>query len=160
MKSITIAGNVGKDAETRSTQNGDKVTSWTVAVEDRQGQEKRTLWFDCALWGKRGEGLAQYITKGGKVAVSGELSTREYEGKTYLQVRAEQVTLMGGNSGGCWQYYGGGSGWSYIVMPVNYEVVYTESNYTFTWAPGGVFKSRNGVYQSTGYTLGQVGLER
>ena len=95
MKSITIAGNVGKDAETRSTQNGDKVTSWTVAVEDRQGQEKRTLWFDCTLWGKRGESLAQYITKGGKVAVSGELSTREYEGKTYLTVRAEQVTLMG-----------------------------------------------------------------
>ena len=96
MKSITIAGNVGKDAETRSTQNGDKVTSWTVAVEDRQGQEKRTIWFDCTLWGKRGESLAQYITKGGKVAVSGELSTREHDGKTYLQIRAEQVTLMGG----------------------------------------------------------------
>ena len=95
MKSITIAGNVGKDAETRSTQNGDKVTSWTVAVEDRQGQEKRTLWFDCTLWGKRGESLAQYITKGGKVAVSGELSTREHDGQTYLQIRAEQVTLLG-----------------------------------------------------------------
>jgi len=100
MKSITIAGNVGKDAETRSTQNGDKVTSWTVAVEDRQGQEKRTIWFDCTLWGKRGESLAQYITKGGKVAVSGELSTREYEGKTYLTIRAEQVTLMGGKPEG------------------------------------------------------------
>jgi single-strand DNA-binding protein len=96
MKSITIAGTVGKDAETRSTQGGDKVTSWTVAVEERQGQDKRTIWFDCTLWGKRGESLAQYITKGGKVAVSGDLSTREYEGKTYLTIRAEQVTLMGG----------------------------------------------------------------
>jgi len=100
MKSICIAGNVGKSAETRSTQNGDKVTSWTVAVEDRQGQEKRTIWFDCTLWGKRGESLAQYITKGGKVAVSGELSTREYEGKTYLTIRAEQVTLLGGKPEG------------------------------------------------------------
>ena len=100
MKNIVICGNVGKDAETRSTQNGDKVTSWTVAVEDRQGQEKRTLWFDCTLWGKRGESLAQYITKGGKVAVSGELSTREHDGKTYLQIRAEQVTLMGGKPEG------------------------------------------------------------
>ena len=100
MKNIVICGNVGKSAETRSTQTGDKVTSWTVAVEDRQGQEKRTLWFDCTLWGKRGESLAQYITKGGKVAVSGELSTREHDGKTYLQIRAEQVTLMGGKPEG------------------------------------------------------------
>lgn len=96
MKSITIAGNIGKDAQTRTTQGGDKVTSWTVAVEDRQGQDKRTIWFDCNLWGARGEKLAEYLTKGGKVAVSGDLSTREHEGKTYLSVRADQVTLLGG----------------------------------------------------------------
>ena len=96
MKSIAISGNIGKDATTRTTQGGDKVTGWTVAVEERQGQEKRTIWFECTLWGKRGESLAQYLTKGGKVSVSGELSTREHEGKTYLTVRADQVTLQGG----------------------------------------------------------------
>lgn len=95
MKSITIAGNIGKDAQTRTTQGGDKVTSWTVAVEERQGQDKRTIWFDCNLWGARGEKLAEYLTKGGKVAVSGDLSTREHEGRTYLTVRADQVTLLG-----------------------------------------------------------------
>ena len=96
MKSITIAGNIGKSAESRRTPNGDAVTSWSLAVEERKGSEKRTIWFDCSLWGKRGESLAPYLTKGGKVAVSGELSTREHEGKTYLTVRAEQVTLLGG----------------------------------------------------------------
>lgn len=96
MKAITIAGGIGKDAETRQTQNGDSVTSFSVAVDDRQGQEKRAIWFDCAIWGKRGTTLAQYLTKGSKVAVSGELSTREHNGKTYLTVRAEQVTLLGG----------------------------------------------------------------
>ena len=96
MKSLTIAGNIGKSAETRRTPNGDAVTSWSLAVEERKGSEKRTIWFDCSLWGKRGESLAPYLTKGGKVAVSGELSTREHEGKTYLTVRAEQVTLLGG----------------------------------------------------------------
>lgn len=96
MKNITIAGNIGKDAVTRTTQGGDKVTGWTVAVEERQGQDKRTIWFDCTLWGKRGESLEQYLTKGGKVSVSGEFSTREHEGKTYLTIKADQVTLMGG----------------------------------------------------------------
>lgn len=100
MKAITIAGNIGKDAEVRSTQGGDKVTGWTVAVEDRTGKEKSTIWFDCTLWGKRGESLAQYLTKGSKVCVSGELSTREHNGKTYLTIRAEQVTLMGGKPEG------------------------------------------------------------
>ena len=100
MKTITVAGNIGKDAVVRSTQSGEKVTGWSVAVEERVGQDKRTIWFDCTLWGKRGESLAPYLTKGGKVAVSGELSTREHEGKTYLTVRADQVTLLGGKQDG------------------------------------------------------------
>ena len=41
MKSITIAGNIGKDAVTRTTPNGEKVTGWSVAVEERNGQDKR-----------------------------------------------------------------------------------------------------------------------
>lgn len=97
MKTITIAGNIGKNAETRQTQGGDSVTGFSVAVEERNGQDKRTIWFDCSLWGKRGSSLAQYLTKGSKVAVSGDLSTREHDGKTYLTIRADQVTLLGGN---------------------------------------------------------------
>lgn len=98
MKSITIAGHIGKDAVTRTTQGGDKVTGFTVAVEDRQGKDKSTVWFDVSLWGARGEKIAEYLTKGSKVCVSGDLSTREHEGKTYLTVRADQVTLMGGKA--------------------------------------------------------------
>ena len=96
MKQIIIAGNIGKDAETRSTQNGDTVTSFNVAVEDRQGKEKGTMWFTCSLWGNRGDKLRPYLTKGSKVSVAGELGLREHEGKTYLQIRVDQVTLMGG----------------------------------------------------------------
>ena len=106
MKSITIFGNIGKDAVARTTQSGQSVTSWTVAVEHRAGSEKSTIWFDVSMWGKRGEGLAQYLTKGGKVAVSGDFSTRMHDGKTYLQVNANDVSLGGsasGQSGGNYQ---------------------------------------------------------
>ena len=96
MKSLTIAGRLGGDAEVRRTQGGDAVTSFSVAVDDRTGKEKPAVWFRCSLWGKRGESLAQYLTKASKVAVSGELSVEVYEGKTQLNVRAEQVTLLGG----------------------------------------------------------------
>lgn len=96
MKTITIAGGIGKDAVTRSTQQGDKVTGWSVAVSEGFGDKKRTIWFDCNMWGDRGEKIAGYLTKGSKVAVSGDLSTREHEGKTYLTIRVSEVTLQGG----------------------------------------------------------------
>jgi single-strand DNA-binding protein len=96
MKSITIAGNIGKDAELRNTQGGDSVTGFSVAVESREGREKSTMWFDVSIWGKRADALTPYLTKGTRVAVSGDLGTREYNGKTYLTVRASEVTLLGG----------------------------------------------------------------
>lgn len=96
MKQITIAGNIGRDAVVRRTNADDAVAGFSVAVEERNGQDKRTLWFDCSLWGKRGEALAQYLTKGSRVTVAGDLSTREHEGRTYLTVRVAEVTLQGG----------------------------------------------------------------
>lgn len=96
MKQITIAGNIGRDAVVRRTNADDAVAGFSVAVEERNGKDKRTLWFDCNLWGKRGEALAQYLTKGSRVTVAGDLSTREHEGKTYLTVRVAEVTLQGG----------------------------------------------------------------
>jgi single-strand DNA-binding protein len=111
MKNITIAGRIGKDAETRNTQQGDQVTSFTVAVDEGFGDKKRTIWFDCSLWGKRGEKLAGYLTKGSSVTVTGDLSTREYEGKTYLTIRANDLTLQGGrDAGGRQERQEGGSG--------------------------------------------------
>lgn len=100
MKNITIAGRITRDAVTRTTQQGDKVTGFSVAVDDGFGQNKRTLFFDCSLWGKRGESLSQYLTKGASVTVAGDLSTREHEGKTYLTIRVSEITLQGGKSGG------------------------------------------------------------
>ena len=110
MKNITIAGNIGKDAVVRTTQAGESVTGWTVAVEERNGQEKRTIWFDCTLWGKRGSALAQYLTKGNRVVVAGDLSSREHNGKTYLTVKASEVTLLGG-----------GEKREHVNMPPGYE---------------------------------------
>ena len=109
MKNITIAGGITRDAELR-TAGSDKVLGFSVAVSEGFGDKKRTLYFDCNLWGKRGETLASMLTKGSKVAVAGDLSTREHNGKTYLTIRANEVTLMGGGqrNDDAGQGYGGG----------------------------------------------------
>ena len=96
MKNITIAGRVTKNAENRRTQNGDNITGFSVAVDDGFGQNKSTIFFDCSMFGNRGEKLSGMLTKGTPVTVSGDFSTREYNGKTYMQVRVSDVTLQGG----------------------------------------------------------------
>lgn len=100
MKSITIAGRTGKNAELRRTQDGTQVLSFSVAVDDGYGDRKKTLWFDCSLFGKRGAALEPILPKGTSVTVSGDFSTREHDGKIYLQVRVNDVTLQGGKPEG------------------------------------------------------------
>ncbi len=74
----------------------DGVCSFGVASETKVKGEKVTTWVDCSLWGKRGEALCQYLTKGVKVTVIGELSMREHNGKTYLQVKVSEIAMQGG----------------------------------------------------------------
>jgi len=99
MQVITIAGTIGRDAELRNTGAGDSVAGFSVAVDngkDKQGNKRDATWFDVSIWGKRGKSVAQYITKGGKITVTGRLTTREHEGKTYLGVNASEFALQGG----------------------------------------------------------------
>jgi single-strand DNA-binding protein len=112
MLQITAAGNVGKDAVLRNTQGGDSVVSFSVGCKVQKGREQSTEWLSCSLWGKRGEALAQYLTKGAPVTVTGSLSTREHEGKTYLECRVSEVALQGGKRDAQPQQggYGGGYG--------------------------------------------------
>jgi single-strand DNA-binding protein len=94
MQIISIAGTTGKDAEYKNA-NGSDLCSFSVAVNSGWGDKKVTTWFDVSNWGKGAQGLANILVKGSKVALTGELSTREHNGKTYLQVRANGVTIQG-----------------------------------------------------------------
>lgn len=100
MNIFTAIGRVGRDAVTRHTQSGKPVTGWSLAVDVGWGDNKSTLWLDCSLWGDRGERLAEYISKGSQLGVSGELGTREHDGKTYVTLNVREVTLVGGRDGG------------------------------------------------------------
>lgn len=99
MNIITIAGQLGKDAEMRYLSNGDAVASFSVA--DSQGKDKPTIWWNCSLFGKRGEALAQYLTKGQSVTVSGTVTEREWTDKEggkrkSMDVRVNEIALQGG----------------------------------------------------------------
>lgn len=100
MNVLNAIGRVGRDAVTRHTQAGKAVTGWSLAVDHGWGDNKQTVWLDCSLWGDRGERLAQYITKGSQLGVTGEIGTREHDGKTYVTLNVRDVTLVGGRGEG------------------------------------------------------------
>ena len=92
-------GRLGKPAETRQAGGG-TVTSFSIAVDIGYGDKKATEWVECAIWGTRGEKLAQYLTKGANVVVSGSATIRRWEsnGKhgASLVINVQDVKLMGG----------------------------------------------------------------
>ncbi len=100
MNAWSIAGRVGRDAELRRTSGDTAVLNFPVAVDQRRGGEKQTLWVDVAVWGKRGEALAEYVTKGTVVALTGEAGAKAGDnGKVYMKLdvgMGGSVTLLGG----------------------------------------------------------------
>lgn len=94
MKNISITGRLTRDAETRQA-GSDNVTRFSVAVDDIKGKERNTIYFDCDIWGKRGTSLQPSLTKGTSVAVCGEFSTREHNGKTYMTIRVDGFDFTG-----------------------------------------------------------------
>ena len=98
MQILTIAGNVGKDAELRRTQSGDAVLGFSLAVDngkDASGNKRDATWFDCSIWGKRAEALQHHITKGSKLVLSGRPTAREHNGKAYLGINVNELSFMG-----------------------------------------------------------------
>ena len=94
MNSWNFTGNLGQDCRAGNV-GGTAVVNFSVASSSGYGDKKVTTWVDCALWGNRATALQQYLTKGQKVAITGEHGTREHDGKTYTTCRVDNVTLIG-----------------------------------------------------------------
>ena len=101
MNVFTFTGNLGKDAKQRHTSNGDSIVTFSVACKAGFGDKAKTTWLRCSMWGKRGESVLPYLTKGQQVGVSGEFSMNEWndaEGQKRAapEVRVNDLTLLGG----------------------------------------------------------------
>lgn len=100
MNRLTIIGNLTRDPETRTTQSGKTVCTFTVAVNRRGSGQQEADFFRVSAWNALGENCGKYLAKGKKVAVVGSVSVETFEsnkdGKTYaiLQVMASEVEFL------------------------------------------------------------------
>lgn len=99
---VEVIGNLGADAEVKEF-NGQKFIAFSVAhtesYNDRQGQKReRTTWVSCLKFGE--SGVINYLKKGTRVFVRGELSTKVYEANGTTQAgvncKVKELQLLGG----------------------------------------------------------------
>lgn len=131
LNKVMIIGNLGRDPEIRSFQNGGKVCNLRIATSERwrdkntgENREK-TEWHSVAIFS---EGLVrvceQYLRKGSKVFVEGQLQTRKWQDQSGNDRYSTEVVLQGFNGtltmldgrdggGGSGGYGGGDSGGGY-----------------------------------------------
>lgn len=82
VNSVTLSGNLGRNADLKYTQKGTAVSNFSIAVTEKfSSGDDKTHWFTCVLWGKLAEAVSQYLLKGAKVTVQGKLEVQEYEDK-------------------------------------------------------------------------------
>lgn len=102
-------GNLTRDPDLRQIPSGQSVTSFSLALnrsyKDKDGNwQEATDYVDVVAWGPLGERVAQYVTKGRPVLVSGRLQSRQWEQdgqkRSKLEVVASDVTFLGGRGEG------------------------------------------------------------
>ena len=124
---VMLLGNLGADPELKMTQGGQAVLKLRLATTetylDRNNtRQERTEWHSVTLWGKRGEALAKFLTKGERIFVEGSLRTSSYEKngeKRYsTEINASNIILAGRGKGqGAGDEMGGGGGGGYERRP-------------------------------------------
>ena len=132
---ITLVGNLTADPELRFTPSGAAVANFTVASTPRTFDRQTSEWKDgdamflnCSVWRQYAENVAETLSKGTRVIVSGRLKARSYETRegekrTVFEVDVDEVgpalryatakvtrTTGGGGGGGNWQGNQGGGG--------------------------------------------------
>lgn len=96
---VQINGRLGKAPELKETANGVKVTDFSIAnnrdYKNKNGEEvKRVNWVNCRAYKGLAETICNYLNKGSRVAINGELCTDEWEDKETKEKRWRTYILV------------------------------------------------------------------
>ncbi len=92
----TFSGNLGRDPDIRYFEDGKVLANFSIAVEGRKKGD--TLWMTVKVWNKPAQVIADYVKKGSKIIVSGELQeetwTKEGVEKSRMVLNCQNFTLL------------------------------------------------------------------
>ena len=103
---VILVGNLGKDPEVRTLENGNKVANFTLATSEsyknREGQKvTQTEWHNIVLWRGLAEIAERYLRKGNQVYIEGKIKTRTWDDKEgnkryTTEILGDNLTMLGG----------------------------------------------------------------
>ncbi len=96
LNKVMLLGNLGADPELRVTQGGQAILKLRLATSEtyldrNNARQERTEWHSVTMWGKRGEALSKFLTKGERIFVEGRISTSSYEKDGEKRYRTEVI---------------------------------------------------------------------
>ena len=103
MNRVNLIGRLTKDPELRFTPGtGMAVSTFTIAIDRRKANKdgkKEADFIPIVVWGKQGESVANYMSKGRLIGISGRIQTRNYEGKDGIrryvtEIVADEVQFL------------------------------------------------------------------
>ena len=105
---LFIIGRIVRDAELKYTSGGMAVSKFSLAVSKKRKVEnewkEETHFFEFILWGKKAEGLQQYLVKGKQVAITGELNQERWQqdgqNRSKVSITVQEIQLLHGGSSG------------------------------------------------------------
>jgi single-strand DNA-binding protein len=114
LNKVTLIGNLGADPELRSTNNGSRVATFSLATSRSWNnpagdKQEKTEWHRCVVWNTKGSQLAdiveKYVKKGDKIYVEGRIEYRQWtdkEGQTRYstEINVRELIMLGGGRGG------------------------------------------------------------
>ena len=95
IQKVLLIGNLGKDAEIKTFDNGNNVANFSLATsesyKDKAGEwQQKTEWHNIAVWGNQADRAAK-LTKGTTLYVEGKLSTRKWQDKDGNDRRTTEI---------------------------------------------------------------------
>lgn len=88
---VILMGRLTRDPEMRHTNSGTPVTTFSIAIDNGYGDNKRTDFINCVAWNKTAEFVTKYFTKGKMIIVIGRITTRSWETQDGKRAYATEV---------------------------------------------------------------------
>ena len=110
LNKVMLIGNLTRDPELRVTPKGTAICTFSIAVnrkfkDDSGGEREEVTYIDIEAWGKSGENISKYCTKGRPLFVEGRLRLDQWEDKTTKEKRSRMKVVLEN-----FQFLGGGRG--------------------------------------------------
>ena len=93
MNRVILTGNITKDAELRCTANDKAYSKFSIANNEGYGDNKKTNFFNCTLWGKSAENISRFLTKGQKVLITGKVEINDYKDKEGVERKIIDINV-------------------------------------------------------------------